>query len=328
MGKVAYQLDIHTFHSFVNIVTGEIGLDSKDNSLENFNQNFSEYKEFLSPKTALYLDEFQDVFQSSMRLIYNLLNHLKIRKIVAVGDDDQIILDFIGADVKYFDYFWEYLNRNENGKKAEYQLLENYRSDSKIVDFANHFGNSIEYRKKRNRLAIPKGKKERGELKFIKVEKCQHLYSTVGKEVVKINSQNKNSTIAILVNNNIEALTLQSFLNAHKIKAHLIQDRERFEWKNLLEIQRFIEFLDRETEFKTAFQKAKEKAFSEFQNSKNLDKLKKLFPLLKKWKVKQNLKILCFLLMRSRTLFLKKTKIITKLLLQRYTNQKVWNLTM
>jgi ATP-dependent DNA helicase RecQ len=274
VGKVAYELDIHTFHSFVNMVTGEIGLDKENRGLENFNRNFEEYKEFLTPKTALYLDEFQDVSKPSMRLICNLVNHLNIQKIVAVGDDDQIILDFIGADVKYFDYFWEHLNRNE--KKVEYELLENYRSGSKIIDFANRFGSSIRYRKKRKKLVAPKGKKEKGNLKLIKVENCEHLYSTVGKEVKKMIAENSSSTIAVLVNKNDEALTIQSFLYSHNIKSHLIQDRPRFKWKNLLEIQKFIDFINLEIEFETAFEEAKKNAFVVFHNSNNLDKLKKV----------------------------------------------------
>ncbi len=287
-GQIAYNLDIHTFHSFVGKITGE-ELKNESNIqnlyLKNFNQKFQQYQEHIKPITALYLDEFQDISQDAFDLIYNLVKYQNIKKIVAVGDDDQLILDFAGANVKFFDDFWQDFNLNDNKHKINYELIENYRSSKKIIEFANKFASFITTRKKSEKLKVPaKVSKDKiskiesfTKLIFSPSDECSYLYADVRQEVSSIISNHTESTIAILTNTNDEALTMQSLLTNHQIKSHLIQDRPRFEWSNLLEIYTFMEILHNEQIVtKETFIKAKDSIFQMFENSKNIDKLKQV----------------------------------------------------
>ena len=85
-------------------------------------------------KTVLVIDEAQDMDENEYELVKVLMekNEESIR-VIAVGDDDQNIYEWRGADSKYM----MSLIRERNATK--YELITNYRSKSNLVSFTNQF---------------------------------------------------------------------------------------------------------------------------------------------------------------------------------------------
>ncbi len=77
----------------------------------------------------LLVDEFQDVNQGQFRLLCALL--LRHRNLWCVGDDDQSIYGFRGADASYIIEFERHFP-----DATRYQLAENYRSTRQILALA------------------------------------------------------------------------------------------------------------------------------------------------------------------------------------------------
>jgi DNA helicase-2/ATP-dependent DNA helicase PcrA len=80
----------------------------------------------------IMVDEFQDTNMAQMRILHNLTNNVAqgdTPNILVVGDDDQAIYSFQGADISNI------LNFRTNYPKAKLvTLTENYRSSSDILD--------------------------------------------------------------------------------------------------------------------------------------------------------------------------------------------------
>lgn len=79
----------------------------------------------------IMVDEFQDTNMAQMRILHNLTNNIAqgdTPNILVVGDDDQAIYSFQGADISNI------LNFRANFPKAELiNLTENYRSTAEIL---------------------------------------------------------------------------------------------------------------------------------------------------------------------------------------------------
>ena len=85
----------------------------------------------------ILLDEFQDTNTAQAELIYSLTDYEK-PCIMAVGDDDQAIFSFQGANVSNLIDFQEHYNAKV------ITLLENYRSNSEILDMSYQIREQIE----------------------------------------------------------------------------------------------------------------------------------------------------------------------------------------
>ncbi|KAK8577631.1 hypothetical protein V6N13_027899 [Hibiscus sabdariffa] len=79
---------------------------------------------------AIIVDEFQDTSAMQYRLLRILASH---NHITVVGDDDQSIFSFNGADISGFDSF-----RKDFTNYKEIRLVRNYRSTRCIVEAASH----------------------------------------------------------------------------------------------------------------------------------------------------------------------------------------------
>lgn len=236
IGNDVYKLDIHTFHSYLYYILGE---NSKNISTQKDNNYiFDKFlclepeikKEIIPVKSVLYLDEYQDITPKTFEIVKEIIKYSGIREIVAVGDDDQMIMDFTGSSVKFFDDFWELLDTKE---KVSFSLSKNFRSTENIVEYSNEFIKKIKSRKKR--MDIVPVKKEKGIIEIIKFF-SPNLYEPVVAKIMDIGIERE---IAILTHSNDTALTLKSLLNKYNIKSKLILDKQKFKWSDLFEIKEF-----------------------------------------------------------------------------------------
>ncbi|XP_050945735.1 ATP-dependent DNA helicase SRS2-like protein At4g25120 isoform X2 [Cucumis melo] len=87
------------------------------------------YKECQDSWKAIIVDEFQDTSSMQYKLLQVLASH---QQITIVGDDDQSIFSFNGADISGFDSF-----RKDFPTYKEIRLNKNYRSTGCIIDAAS-----------------------------------------------------------------------------------------------------------------------------------------------------------------------------------------------
>lgn len=100
-------------------------------------KNSSEVKRIISSTYGyIFLDEFQDTTREQYQFIKEIFLNGNNR-IIAVGDTNQTIMRWAGADVEIFNKFKHDFNAQD------YHLNINHRSNKNIVDFINYVGKNI-----------------------------------------------------------------------------------------------------------------------------------------------------------------------------------------
>jgi ATP-dependent DNA helicase RecQ len=136
IGNAANFIQITTFHSYCFDLLGKVGdIEKSDKIIEQTVEkiNAGEVDITRLTKTVLVIDEAQDMSAAEYSLIKTLMDYNIDLRIIAVGDDDQNIYEFRGSS----SIFFESLMNEPEAKK--YELIDNYRSRTNIVDFANQF---------------------------------------------------------------------------------------------------------------------------------------------------------------------------------------------
>ncbi|QKF64316.1 RecQ family ATP-dependent DNA helicase [Campylobacter corcagiensis] len=210
----------------------------------------------------MVIDEYQDVGKESYEFIKEIYKKMsKDRRIIAVGDDDQCIKNF-GNDAaniefiaKFKDDFSELLD-DKNEIFNSYSLITNYRSMANLVKFANSFRNEFKHKlKAKDLISHQNGNADITLTKFSK--NIPNLSNLI--------KQDKNRSIAILARTNDEVISIYSNLKEAGIKADYITSKDGFRLGNLDELRFFYdEFLV------LSFEKAYQKLWQKFKNSKNL----------------------------------------------------------
>ena len=143
----------------------------------------------------ILLDEFQDTNPSQFELI-KLLTDYESPNVMAVGDDDQAIFEFQGADASNLITFQEYY------KAKVITLEENYRSNQEILDFARKIADQLDdsFAKKRGiNKTLRAFKGEGGEIIRHEFISADAEYYFVANEIEKlIKSGVKQNEIAII----------------------------------------------------------------------------------------------------------------------------------
>lgn len=176
LGEQALGVKILTFHSFALSLLGErVENDEElDSKITQATQGLKNATINLPYIEMLVLDEYQDVNAECYEFIKAIYAKMSGEKqIIAVGDDDQLIGEFLGADKRFIKHFsqdfgtqdedsenyeggevgydgYEGKNTSEGesgGNESEQEsqrfsthtLSVNYRSGSKILDFINSF---------------------------------------------------------------------------------------------------------------------------------------------------------------------------------------------
>ena len=276
IGSLSYDVEIQTFHSYAlkliarnvnnneNIL--EIAIPEATNAI-----NCGDIK--LPYTKVLVLDEFQDTNEKSFEFIKAIYNaNDKELKIIAVGDDDQCIMGHAGANVGFIEAFEKEFGVDEEGKILfkQYELLCNFRSHKKIVQYSNDFISFVSRRYKHNPLYS--NSSDDGTVSIYSYP----LISNLVMPTIELIKQEENiKNIAILAFTNEEVMQIYSLLQENGIEAKYIIEREKFKLKNIIELVEFDKilnsFLSDETSYKQSyFDQAFEQVQVKYKNSSNI----------------------------------------------------------
>jgi ATP-dependent DNA helicase RecQ len=262
IGNAANYVEIKTFHSYCFELLGKIGTIEKSgeiirNTIEKIQNKEVEANRIT--KTVLVIDEAQDMDADEFALINVLMEQNEEMRVIAVGDDDQNIYEFRGSNSKYLEQF---ITEKE---AARYELIENYRSKSNLINYTNLFVGKISYRLKTTPIiALQPGN---GKIKIIAYQ-SQFLTTPLVNDIL---STDISGTCCVLTNTNEEALQITGLLLKNRMPAKLIQTNDEFSLYNLVEVRFFIDQLSLSEEMYIVndemWANAKRKFWDKFRNS-------------------------------------------------------------
>ncbi len=271
IGNAANFIEIKTFHSYCFDLLGRVGSIEKSDkilplTIEKIRNGEVEPNRIV--KSVLVIDEAQDMDVHEFGLIKSLMEKNEEMRIVAVGDDDQNIYTFRGADSKYFEQFIT------EKSAIKYELVENYRSKKNLVEFTNKYVDQIYHRFKTT--PIVSIHKKNGNIRIINYSNDNFIVPFVN----DILSTDLSGTTGVLTKTNDEALQVTGLLLKKEIPAKLIQSNDGFSLFNLFEIRSFIDDLGLDKTTPTisteAWNNAKRRFARKHSKSTNYNLCKKL----------------------------------------------------
>lgn len=237
IGNAAGFIEIKTFHSYCFDLLGKVGsLEKSDQILKKTIERIKagEVEASRITKSVLVIDEAQDMDAGEFGLVNALIEQNGEMRVIAVGDDDQNIYAFRGADSKYLEQFI-----NER-KAVKYELIENYRSKNNLVEFTNQFIQRINHRLKTNPVKAVQG--DNGDIRIVHYA-GNNLITPMVNDIL---FRGLAGTSCVLTKTNEEALQVTGLLLKNGLQATLIQGNETFNLSNLLEIRIFLDKLRRD----------------------------------------------------------------------------------
>lgn len=236
IGNAANFVEIKTFHSYCFDLLGRIG------SLEGAGDVVRAAAEMIergevepgrTAKTVLVVDEAQDMDGDDYALLRALMRRSDGLRVIAVGDDDQNIYGFCGADPKYMRALIDDMGA------TQYEMTQNYRSSQTIVALANAFARTIGGRMKT--AEIEAATAEAGVVQIVR-----HSGGNLEEPVVRqVMETYRGGTACILTNTNEEALRVLGLLTRHGARGKLIQSMDGFYLYNLAEVRFLLGTIDR-----------------------------------------------------------------------------------
>ena len=234
IGEAAFFVDIRTFHSYSFNLLGQIGNITESEYVVPRATSMIKGGEIDAgkiTKTVLVLDEAQDMNKHEFALVEALMEQNEDMRVIAVGDDDQNIYEFRGSDSKYLK------SLVSNYGAEQFELIDNYRSDKSIVEFANQFDTEIQARMKINPIKAVSN--ESGHVQITKYAETNLIMPTLD----LIQRTYKGGSCCVMTVTNEEALIMTGVLNKHGFKAKLIQSNDGFNLYNLYELRCFLSML-------------------------------------------------------------------------------------
>jgi ATP-dependent DNA helicase RecQ len=272
IGNAALFVTIKTFHSFCFDILEKVG------SLEQTEQVIGKAIEKIKngeaapgliSKAVLVIDEAQDMSEDEYALVTALMEQNEDMRVIAIGDDDQNVFAFRKASSKFM------ADLKDKEKAKMYELTENFRSRSNIVDFSNQFASRISERLKKTPLTAHQA--GNGKIKIVRYQSRNLIKPLVG----DIMRAGLSGATGVLVKTNEEALLVTGLLVKNKMPARLIQTNEGFSLCNLLEIRHFLEWAGMNQSeavviHEEIWERAKKKLAETFGASPNLEICKNL----------------------------------------------------
>src|SRR5690606_12177540 len=230
IGNAAHFIEIKTFHSYCFDLIGRRGsLEGSESVIETATQMIlnKEVEPSRITKSVLVIDEAQDMNDKEFKLVEAIMNSNEELRVIAVGDDDQNIYEFRGANSKYF------AGLSEPEGSSTYELLENYRSAKNLVEFTNQ----IVAKRARRMKELPVSP-NRLELGRIRIKK-HPPGSFITPLVHEVASAELSGTTCVMTIRNEAAERILRVLVESGIPAKLIQSNDGFTLCNLEEVHYF-----------------------------------------------------------------------------------------
>ena len=274
IGNAAHFVEIKTFHSYCFDLLGRIGsLNTVGNVVSMATQMIEngDVEPNKIGKAVLVIDEAQDMGKDEYELVRAMMNNNEDMRVIAVGDDDQNIFDFCGANSMYMD-----LLRQIPGAHFV-EMTENFRCACHVVDFANGFLNSIGSRMKSK--PIVSMRKDDGWVEVM-CHQSRYLYQPL---VENLLSHRSNGISCVLTQTNEEAVIVMALLRRYGVNSKLIQSMEVFRFRNLAEIRYFLKYIDKRLASPLVadelWEKAKQATFETYARSSSLPYVKRCIQL-------------------------------------------------
>ena len=272
IGNAAYFVEIKTFHSYCFDLVGKIGnLDDAQNVVSLATQMImsGEVEACRINKSVLVIDEAQDMDANEFALVSALMQKNEDMRVIAVGDDDQNIYQFRGADSKYMRSFIDDL------KAKKYEMTDNFRSCRSIVSLSNEFAKGISERMKSAPI-VSKSDSDG----FLSV--TQHVKGNMYLPFVDhVVSSYHGENACVLTNTNEEALLIVLLLSRKGLNAKLVQSLDGFRFSDLAEIRYFLKQVNVRPGVSSIsdeeWYRAKEKTVEMYEKSACLDLVRNFF---------------------------------------------------
>lgn len=160
---------------------------------------------------AIYVDEFQDISPLQMSIIKSLLDITPETMLTAIGDSDQSIFSFKGADVKYMLGFP--LEYKGNDLDVIYMTV-NRRSVPVIVEVSKNLIKNNKSRFNKQVSYLESKENERGSVSLRRDFNQRLSYGIITKRTTEIinNMEGKPGKIAVLYREHTQAERLYSFM--------------------------------------------------------------------------------------------------------------------
>jgi len=234
IGNAANFIEIKTFHSYCFDLLDRVGslLESKDIIDKAVAKiRAGEMETFRITKAVLVVDEAQDMDHAEYELVKALMEQNEDMRVMLVGDDDQTIYGFKGADAAYMQ------NLITEKAAVKYELTENYRSKDNIVSLANQWAATISKRLKTESCFA--SQQQQG---LIHITQYTH-----GNIIVPLAGSIRHAALSgstcVLTQTNEEAMLLSGLLSQQGVQAKLIQSNEGFNLGNLYELRYFSDIV-------------------------------------------------------------------------------------
>lgn len=200
-------------------------------TLKLFRENPEIAKSYSQKYKYIMIDEYQDTNTLQFELITHLTSTHK--NLCVVGDDDQSIYAFRGADVTNI---LEFEKNFQNAKIVK--LEENYRSVSPILDLAN---NVIKENKKRRDKTLWSQKKSDLKPLLWAMGDTDHEAEIVVEDIVKHQSEGKHlGDIAILYRSNTQAPPIEDALRLSQVPYQIIGGQKFYDKKEVKDLMSYL----------------------------------------------------------------------------------------
>ncbi|MEX1099108.1 MAG: UvrD-helicase domain-containing protein, partial [Bacteriovoracaceae bacterium] len=221
---VDYEAELHKSNAvdFGGLITGVLNLfDNFPEVLERYQKRFK----------YLLVDEYQDTNRAQFKLIKMLSE--KSRNICVVGDEDQSIYSWRGADIRNILDFESLF-----GDAQLIKLEQNYRSSKNIIEAATHVISRNEQRKGKEMWTD----NERGEsIQIVECPDDKAEASFIGKETQNlIDSGVDPADIAIFYRTNAQSRVVEDALRSLKIAYRVVAGIKFYERKEIKDMLAYL----------------------------------------------------------------------------------------
>ncbi|WP_332733826.1 RecQ family ATP-dependent DNA helicase [Flavihumibacter sp.] len=265
IGSAAHFVEIKTFHSYCFDLLGMQGnLEKSVNIIRATIDKIrkGEIEPNRITKQVLVVDEAQDINDDEFELIKVLLERNENMRTLLVGDDDQNIFGFRGANNRAL------LEMAELETAKLYHLVTNYRANQNLVSFSNQWALLMQKRIKHE--SIKAKSDQMGQIDLVQYASNEFNLGFSNDLLREVPT----GCTAVLTYKNEDALQLQCLIEKAGVPTKLMQGNEGFHLFNLLELRAFTDRACSQTDspviLKEHWQSAKDYLNSHFARSSKL----------------------------------------------------------